>query len=153
MSKGGRTNGSGGNPLYSPAGALSFIDRYFGAIPRPQRKLTQTYTAEPPQDGEAFLVGPERPRPVSRRQPQLGDAGPLVESVVVGVLRHRSPLSWSAPARPLPGDRRRRTVTARAEYPGRRNRHEYVGPVPETAVAIATKPSSFCNSASLTGLR
>ena len=32
--------------------ALSLVNKYFGAIPKPQRKLPKTYTEEPPQDGE-----------------------------------------------------------------------------------------------------
>lgn len=32
--------------------ALAFTQKYFGAIPRPERKLNSTYTEEPPQDGE-----------------------------------------------------------------------------------------------------
>jgi zinc protease len=32
--------------------ALAFVQKYFGAIPRPERKLNTTYTEEPPQDGE-----------------------------------------------------------------------------------------------------
>jgi zinc protease len=56
---------------FDPAKALSFIDQYFGAIPRPQRQLTQTYTEEPPQDGE---------RAVTLRR--VGDVG------IVGVMYH-----------------------------------------------------------------
>ena len=36
--------------------ALDFISKYFGAIPRPARKLPQTYTVEPPQDGERMVT-------------------------------------------------------------------------------------------------
>jgi zinc protease len=32
--------------------ALEYAQQYFGAIPRPERKLNTTYTEEPPQDGE-----------------------------------------------------------------------------------------------------
>lgn len=32
--------------------ALSYVQQYFGTIPRPTRKLEPTYTVEPPQDGE-----------------------------------------------------------------------------------------------------
>ena len=32
--------------------ALELIDKYFGAIPKPSRELPNTYTEEPPQDGE-----------------------------------------------------------------------------------------------------
>lgn len=36
--------------------ALEFIGKYFGTIPRPTRKLDQTYTEEPAQDGERSVT-------------------------------------------------------------------------------------------------
>lgn len=36
--------------------ALEFIQEYFGAIAAPKRKLDQTYTEEPPQDGERTVT-------------------------------------------------------------------------------------------------
>lgn len=36
--------------------ALSFIQKYFGPIPRPERKLVATYTEEPAQDGERSVI-------------------------------------------------------------------------------------------------
>jgi zinc protease len=51
--------------------ALTYITRYFGSLPRPDRKLQQTYTEEPPQDGE---------RVVTLRR--IGDVG------LVGLLYH-----------------------------------------------------------------
>jgi len=36
--------------------ALRKIQQYFGAIPRPERKLDETYTLEPPQDGPRQVV-------------------------------------------------------------------------------------------------
>ncbi len=51
--------------------ALRLIGKYFGAIPRQKRQLDNTYTEEPPQDGERFVT--------LRR---VGNAG------VVGVLYH-----------------------------------------------------------------
>lgn len=36
--------------------ALEFIGKHFGAIPRPTRKLDQTYTEEPAQDGERSVT-------------------------------------------------------------------------------------------------
>src|SRR5258707_660740 len=36
--------------------ALGFVTKYFGALKRPERKLDQTYTEEPPQDGERAVV-------------------------------------------------------------------------------------------------
>ncbi|WP_137939575.1 pitrilysin family protein [Chitinivorax sp. B] len=42
---------------FEPAKALQGVQQYFGRIPKPSRKLTTTYTVEPPQDGprEVFL--------------------------------------------------------------------------------------------------
>ncbi len=36
--------------------ALAYIGKYFGPIPRPDRKLRETYTEEPAQDGERFVT-------------------------------------------------------------------------------------------------
>ena len=36
--------------------ALEYITKYFGAIPKPARKLPATYTEEPPQDGERMVT-------------------------------------------------------------------------------------------------
>jgi zinc protease len=36
--------------------ALAYINRYFGTLPRPTRKLPSTYTEEPPQDGERVVT-------------------------------------------------------------------------------------------------
>jgi zinc protease len=36
--------------------ALGYAQKYFGAIPRPARKLDDTYTEEPPQDGERTVI-------------------------------------------------------------------------------------------------
>jgi zinc protease len=36
--------------------ALDYITKYFGAIPKPSRKLPETYTEEPPQDGERMVT-------------------------------------------------------------------------------------------------
>ncbi|PWU15536.1 MAG: insulinase family protein [Verrucomicrobia bacterium] len=36
--------------------ALALIQKYFGAIPRPERKLVATYTEEPAQDGERSVT-------------------------------------------------------------------------------------------------
>jgi zinc protease len=36
--------------------ALAYIEKYFGPIPRPDRKLQDTYTEEPAQDGERFVT-------------------------------------------------------------------------------------------------
>ncbi len=41
---------------FEEAGALDLIQKHFGAIPKPDRKLEQTWTEEPPQDGERTVV-------------------------------------------------------------------------------------------------
>ncbi|WP_165226714.1 M16 family metallopeptidase [Aquisphaera insulae] len=51
--------------------ALELVNKYFGSLPRPDRKLPATYTEEPPQDGE---------RVVTLRR--VGDVG------IVGILYH-----------------------------------------------------------------
>jgi zinc protease len=35
--------------------ALALVQKYLGSIPKPKRKLTDTYTEEPPQDGERVV--------------------------------------------------------------------------------------------------
>src|SRR3989441_3471931 len=37
---------------FDPEKAVALVSQTFGAIPRPARKLDNTYTEEPPQDGE-----------------------------------------------------------------------------------------------------
>jgi len=37
---------------FDPAKALEFTQKYFGTLPRPQTPIPQTYTTEPPQDGD-----------------------------------------------------------------------------------------------------
>ncbi len=41
---------------FDEAKALELVQTYFGAIPRPQRKLDSTYTEEPEQDGERLVT-------------------------------------------------------------------------------------------------
>jgi zinc protease len=36
--------------------AMTLTEKYFGSIPRPERKLDKTYTQEPAQDGERFVT-------------------------------------------------------------------------------------------------
>ncbi len=36
--------------------AIEYIEKYFGALKRPERKLDKTYTEEPPQDGERTVT-------------------------------------------------------------------------------------------------
>jgi len=47
--------------------ALTFTQKYFGAIPRPKRRLAETYTEEPPQDGERIVT--------LRRVGEIGNVG------------------------------------------------------------------------------
>src|SRR5690606_18709475 len=37
---------------FDPQNALALIEKYFGRLPKPERKLNPTYTEEPSQDGE-----------------------------------------------------------------------------------------------------
>ncbi len=41
---------------FKPDKALAYLAKYFGPLPRPHRELDDTYTEEPPQDGERQVV-------------------------------------------------------------------------------------------------
>jgi zinc protease len=41
---------------FEEAKAIQLVDKYFGKLPRPKRKLDKTYTEEPPQDGERSVT-------------------------------------------------------------------------------------------------
>jgi zinc protease len=41
---------------FEVAKAVALVEKYFGPIPRPERKLATTYTEEPPQEGERTVV-------------------------------------------------------------------------------------------------
>ncbi len=41
---------------FHPPKALEYVQKYFGSIPRPERKLNDTYTEEPAQDGERLVT-------------------------------------------------------------------------------------------------
>ena len=41
---------------FDEAKALEYVGKYFGSIPKPERKLDQTYTEEPAQDGERTVT-------------------------------------------------------------------------------------------------
>ncbi len=41
---------------FKPEKALAYLTKYFGSLPRPQRRLDDTYTEEPPQDGERHVL-------------------------------------------------------------------------------------------------
>src|SRR5215510_11011709 len=40
---------------FDPARTLGLVEKHFGAIPRPERKLDNTWTEEPAQDGERLV--------------------------------------------------------------------------------------------------
>src|SRR5712692_5583623 len=41
---------------FEEAKALALVQKYLGSIPKPSRKLSDTYTEEPPQDGERQVI-------------------------------------------------------------------------------------------------
>lgn len=41
---------------FEEAKALALVEKYLGVIPRPTRRLDETYTEEPPQDGERLVT-------------------------------------------------------------------------------------------------
>jgi zinc protease len=41
---------------FDEAKALQLVEKHFGALPKPDRKLPKTYTEEPPQDGERSVT-------------------------------------------------------------------------------------------------
>jgi zinc protease len=41
---------------FAETNALALVQKYFGCIPRPTRKLDATWTEEPPQDGERLVM-------------------------------------------------------------------------------------------------
>ncbi|MBL8813236.1 MAG: insulinase family protein, partial [Planctomycetaceae bacterium] len=41
---------------FDPAMALGLVQKYFGALPKPERELDRTYTEEPAQDGERLVT-------------------------------------------------------------------------------------------------
>jgi len=41
---------------FDEAKAMQLVEKYFGKLPRPKRKLDKTYTEEPPQDGERSVT-------------------------------------------------------------------------------------------------
>ena len=99
--------------------ALEYITKYFGALPRPDRKLPATYTEEPPQDGE---------RVVTLRR--VGDVG------LVGLLYHVPVgLASRVPRRGGPGQHpRRRALGPALQGPGRDEEgHQRLGQTPRPA--------------------
>ena len=65
---------------FDEAKALELVQKYFGAIPRPERKLDTTYTEEPPQDGERLVT--------LRRVGDVGAVG-VAYHIPAGVARGR----------------------------------------------------------------
>jgi len=73
---------------FDPDTALEMINKHFGSIPRPERVLENTYTEEPPQDGERLVS--------LRRVGEVGLAGAMYhicsgahpDYVSVDVLEH-----------------------------------------------------------------
>jgi len=69
---------------------LGFIDDTFGKIPRPTRKLDQTYTVEPPQDGERFVelrrVGQGQEVIVAYHGPAAGHPDSAALQVLAGIM-------------------------------------------------------------------
>jgi zinc protease len=41
---------------FDEAKAMALVEKYFGKLPKPKRKLDKTYTEEPPQDGERSVT-------------------------------------------------------------------------------------------------
>ncbi len=41
---------------FDPTKAMALVEKHFGTIPKPSRKLDKTYTEEPPQDGERTVI-------------------------------------------------------------------------------------------------
>ena len=69
---------------------LGFVADTLGKIPRPARKLEQTYTVEPPQDGERFVelrrVGEGQEVIVAYHGPATGHADSAALQVLAGVM-------------------------------------------------------------------
>jgi zinc protease len=69
---------------------LGFVADTLGRIPRPARKLDQTYTVEPPQDGERFVelrrVGEGQEVIVAYHGPATGHADSAALQVLAGVM-------------------------------------------------------------------
>src|SRR5689334_15165316 len=71
--------------------ALALIQKYFGPIPRPERKLVATYTEEPPQDGERSVilrrVGDVSMVGIAYHIPAASHADSAALEVLAGILR------------------------------------------------------------------
>ena len=73
-----------------PANTLNLISQSLGVIPRPTRKLDETYTVEPTQDGERYVelrrVGKGRNIMIAYHAPALAHPDDGVIEVMEGVL-------------------------------------------------------------------
>ncbi|MBV9398502.1 MAG: insulinase family protein [Bryobacterales bacterium] len=72
------------------AKALEFVADTLGKIPRPERKLDQTYTVEPPQDGERFVelrrVGEQKEVMLAYHGPSAAHADSAPLQVLAGIM-------------------------------------------------------------------
>ena len=70
--------------------ALAFVAETCGKIPRPERKLDQTYTVEPPQDGERYVelrrVGNGQDLLIAYHGPAAGHPDAATLQVLAGVM-------------------------------------------------------------------
>jgi zinc protease len=73
--------------------ALALVQKYFGPIPRPERKLTGTYTEEPAQDGERSVtlrrVGDVSAVGVAWHIPAASHKDTAALEVLAGILRNQ----------------------------------------------------------------
>jgi zinc protease len=76
---------------FEEAKALALVGKYFGPIPRPERKLPATYTEEPPQDGERSVtlrrVGDVSAVGVAWHIPAAAHPDAAALEVLAGILR------------------------------------------------------------------
>jgi predicted Zn-dependent peptidase len=75
---------------FDPAKALGFVADTVGKIPRPTRKLDQTYTVEPAQDGERFVelrrVGSGQEVMMAYHAPAAGHPDSVALQVLAGIM-------------------------------------------------------------------
>jgi zinc protease len=75
---------------FDPSKALAYVAQTCGAIPRPTRKLDETYTVEPPQDGERYVelrrVGDNPSIMIAWHAPALSNPDSAALEVMAGIL-------------------------------------------------------------------
>lgn len=75
---------------FSEAAALGYVAETLGKIPRPQRKLDATYTAEPAQDGERYValrrVGDSQAVMAAYHTPAAGHPDSAALEVLAGIM-------------------------------------------------------------------